>query len=148
MIFDPPYQGSENFQKPIIGRKMKIIVWGCLIAQMKRFDALITTQKTPALWEVPFRKKSRKTAQNDHFSKMTIFGSFSWFFKKWDLAESWGFLRCNWCIKTLHLSYQTSPYNDFNFLGYNGFLQFFRPLVAGVKHKKKIKKKQFSLIIV
>ena len=54
MIFDPPYQGSENVQKPIIGRKIKIIVWGCLIAQMKRFDALITMQKNPALWEVPF----------------------------------------------------------------------------------------------
>ena len=24
---------------------MKIVVWGCLIAQMKRLDALITTQK-------------------------------------------------------------------------------------------------------
>ena len=76
MIFDPPYQGSENFQKPIIGQKMKIIVWGCLIAQMKRFDALITTQKTPALCEVPFWKKSRKIAQNDHFSKMKLFAIF------------------------------------------------------------------------
>ena len=37
---------------------MKIIVWGCLIAQMKRYDALITTQKTPALCKVPFWKKS------------------------------------------------------------------------------------------
>ena len=48
------YRGSENFQKPIKSQKLKILVWGCLIAQMKRFDALITTQKTPALREVPF----------------------------------------------------------------------------------------------
>ena len=52
---------------------MKIIEWGFLIAQMKRFDALITIQKTPALCKVPFWKKSRKIAQNDHFAKMTIF---------------------------------------------------------------------------
>ena len=70
--FDPPYQGSENFQKPIIGRKMKIIVWGCLIAEMKHFDALITTQKIPALWEVPFWKKSKKNVQNDTLRKKEI----------------------------------------------------------------------------
>ena len=79
---------------------MKIIVWGCLIAQMKRFDALITTQKTPALCEVPFLKKIKKN-----------------------------------CIKTLHLSYQTPPYDDFHFSTYNGFLEIFRPLVGGVKNQ-------------
>ena len=40
---------------------MKIIVWGCLIAQMKRLDALITTQKTSTLCNVPLLKKSRKS---------------------------------------------------------------------------------------
>ena len=53
--------------------KMTIIVGGCLIAQMKRFDALITTQKTPALCEVPFWKKSKKIIQNDTLKKNTIF---------------------------------------------------------------------------
>ena len=42
------------------------------MAQMKRFDALITAQKTPALCEVPFWKKPRKIAQNDPLSKITI----------------------------------------------------------------------------
>jgi hypothetical protein len=46
---------------------MKIMLAGCLIAQMKRFDALITMQKTSALCEVPFLKKSRKTTKNGHF---------------------------------------------------------------------------------
>ena len=42
---------------------------------------------------------------------------------------------------TIFLSYQTSLYDDFHFLAYNGFfLQFFRPLVAGVKRKKLGKK--------
>ena len=68
----PPTRGLKNCN-PIISQKMKIITWGCLIAQMKRFDALITTQKTPEICKLPFWKKSRKIAQNDHFSKMTIF---------------------------------------------------------------------------
>ena len=54
---------------------------------------------------------------------------------------------CNQCNKTLDLSYQTSPYNDFHFLAYNGFLQFFRPLVAGVKRKNFIIKKIFSVFL-
>ena len=61
------------------------------------------------------------------------------------MAVFLAFLRnCNQCIKTLHLSYQTSPYNDFHFLAYNGFLHFFRPLVAGVKRKNFILKKYFQ----
>ena len=149
LIFDPPYRGSENFQKPIISQKMKIIVWGYLIAQIKRFDALITTQKTPALCKVPFKKKkSRKSAKkNGQFWKLVILGDFSWFFPKWDFAERWGFLRCNQCIRTLHLSYQTPSYDDFHFLAYNGFLQFFRPLVGGVKNQfSKFSKKKSVLL--
>ena len=73
--------------------------------------------------------------KNGLFWKMVIFDSFSWFFPEWNFAEIRGFLRCSQCIKTLHLSYQTPPYDDFQFLGYNGFLQFFTPLVAVVKHQ-------------
>ena len=94
-----------------------------------------------------FFKNQEKPPKNGHFWKMVIFGSFSWFFPAWDFAEIWGFLRCNQCIKTLHLSYQTPPYNDFNFLGYSGFLQFFRPLVAGVKHQIFISIKIFSVFL-
>ena len=36
---------------------------------MNRLDALITMQKTPALCEVPFLNKSRKTEKNYHFPK-------------------------------------------------------------------------------
>ena len=79
--------------------------------------------KNPSALQSPvLKKKSRKIAPNDYFSKIRIFCTFSWFFKKWELAESWGFLRCNQFIKTLHLSYQTPPYDDFHFLTYNGFL--------------------------
>ena len=45
----PPYQGSEKSQKAIISQKM--------IAQIKRFDALITTQK-----------KTQRSAKS-HFGK-------------------------------------------------------------------------------
>ena len=61
-----------------------------------------------SLWS-PISEKIRKNIQKmDIFEKMVIFGGFSYFFQKWDFAESWGFLRCNQCIKTLHLSYQTT----------------------------------------
>ena len=38
-----------------------------LIAQKKRPDALNTTQKTPALCNVPFFNKARKTSKKLHF---------------------------------------------------------------------------------
>ena len=55
---------------------------------------------------------------------MTVFGGFSLFFHQRYCFKSWGFLRL-----------QTPTYDNFHFLGYNGFLQFFRPLVLGVKRK-------------
>ena len=63
-LFDPPYQGSEKTDPYIIWRKMKIILDGYLIAYMKRFDALIKTQKTSALWDVPFLKKKNEILLN------------------------------------------------------------------------------------
>ena len=127
---------------------MKIIVLGCLIAQMKRFDALITTQKTPVSAKSHFGKNPEKIAQNDHFSNMTIFWRFFLIFKEMGPCRGLGFfLHCNHCIKMLHLSYQTPPYNDFHFLGFNGFLQFFRPLVAGAKHQQKKSRKLFSVFL-
>ena len=59
-MFDPPYQQSEKLQKPIISQKMKIIVWGSLIAEMKRFDALITTQKKTSALQSPILEKIPK----------------------------------------------------------------------------------------
>ena len=67
-LFLTPPTGGLNLQKPIIGQKMKIILWGCLIAQMKRFDALITTQKKPQLSARPhFLKNQEKAPKNGHF---------------------------------------------------------------------------------
>ena len=80
-----------------------------------------------------FWKNEEKPPKNTIFSKMPIFYGFSWFFQKWDFVESWGFLRCNQCIKTLHLSYQMTLSDDFHFSPYNGGVRFFRPLVGGVK---------------
>ena len=107
------------------GQKMNVIVRGCLIDQMKRFDALITTPKTPSLCKVPFLKKSRKTEKNVNFWKIVILSDFSWFKKNGTRQRAGGILRCNQCIKTLHLGYQTHPYNNLHFLAQNGFLQFF-----------------------
>ena len=70
---------------------MKIIVQGCSIAQMKRFDALITTQKTPALCEVPFLKKSRKTTKKWSFLKNCHFGQFFLIFSKMGLRRELGY---------------------------------------------------------
>ena len=55
---------------------MKIIVWGCWIAQMKRLDAMITTQKISTFCNVPLLKKSRTTPKNYNFFKNDRFGVF------------------------------------------------------------------------
>ena len=144
----PPYQGSEKSQKPIISRKIKIIVWGCLTAQMKSFHVLITTQKkTRALCEVPFlktqQKKRKKIVIFEKWSFWAIFLAFS----KMGLCRALGFLRCDQCIKTLNFSYQTPPYDDFHFLAYNGLLRFFRPLEGGLKNKFSKFSKLFSALL-
>ena len=90
-------------------------------------------KKTSPLCDVSFPKKQGKTAEKYHFSKMPIFYGFFWFFQKWDFVESWGFLRCNQCNKTLHLNRQMTLSDDFHFSPYNGWVRFFRPLVGGVK---------------
>ena len=60
-MFDFPYQGSEKLDPPLYSKKMKLIIEDRLIALMKRFDALIATQKSSALSKVPFLKKSERT---------------------------------------------------------------------------------------
>ena len=64
-MFNPRYKGSEKLflKKPIKTPKIKIIIWGCLIAQMKRFDALITTQKKPSSLQGPIPEKIKKNSQ-------------------------------------------------------------------------------------
>ena len=42
------------------------------------------------------------------------------FFQKRSIEMSSGFLRCNQCIETLLLSYQTLPYGNFNFSLFQG----------------------------
>ena len=90
------------------------------------FDSL-----NEALWctdcPCPIYEKSVKTTKNTIFSEMQFFWDFSCFFQKWDFAKSWGYLRYNQCIKTLNLSYQTTHYNDFHCLPYNGGSLFSDP---------------------
>ena len=51
---------------------------------MKRFDALIATQKTSVLCKVPYLKKSEKNPQKvTIFFKMPFFEVFLDFFRKW-----------------------------------------------------------------
>ena len=47
-----------------------------LIAQKKRPGELNTMQKTPALYNEPLLKNSRKTAKNTQFFKNAIFWRF------------------------------------------------------------------------
>ena len=92
-------------------------------------------------------KNQEKPPKTVIFEKIVFFLDFSWFFQQQYIAKSWGFLCCNQCIQTLHLSYQTPPYDDFHFSGYNGFLQFFRPPVPGVKRKILFIFKIFSVFL-
>ena len=71
------YQGSENLWKPMISQKMKIIIWECLITQMKSQDALIATQKTSTLCNVPLLKKSRRNPKNGNIDKNDNLKNFS-----------------------------------------------------------------------
>ena len=110
--FWPP----QNHKGPPLWWKFwKIVGMLILIAQKKRPDALNTMQKTPAICNVPFLKKSRKTSKNYLFwqklQKRPIFQGFSWFFPKPYFEKTWGFLRCIQCIRTLLLSYQ-NPLSD------------------------------------
>ena len=147
--FWPPLPGVWKIAKTHYKPKNENHHMGVFDSSNEAFWCTDYNAKNPSALRSPILEKIKKNRpkwpffKNDHF-----FCAFSWFLKKWDLAESWGFLRCNQCIKTLHLSYQTPPYDDFNFLAYNGFLQFCRPLVAGVKRKNFILKKNiFSFLM-
>ena len=92
-----------------------------LIAQKKRSDALNATQKNPAFYKVWFLKKMKKILQNDHFwlfwLKMGTLWGFTWFFQKSYFVQTWNFLRCIQCIRTLILSYQKhilATFSDFS----------------------------------
>ena len=110
----PPVQGVWKMVKTHYIPRMIIIVWGCLIAQTKRIDALVTTQKPPTLLNVPLLRKSGNTIKNRNFWNNGNFLDFSRLFQQWYIAKSLCFLRCFQCIQTLHLSYQTPFYNDLN----------------------------------
>ena len=69
-----------------LSQKKNLLLFGHC---QNRFDALIATQKTSALCEVPFLKKSVKTAKKTTIlSKMPIFLGISKKNQKWDFAES------------------------------------------------------------
>ena len=71
--FWPP----QNHKGPPLWWKFwKIVGMLILIAQKKRPDALNTTQKTPALCNVPFLNKARKTSKKWHFWKNGHFWQF------------------------------------------------------------------------
>ena len=110
-MFYPRYGGSENCKTLLWPQKQKTIVWGCLIAQMKRLDALITMHKTWTPCNVPLLKKSRKIPKNYIFFKTIVIGSFSWFFQQRYSFKSWIFFcvvtiasrRFIWAIKHPHM---------------------------------------------
>ena len=76
--YDVGFSSNTSLQKPIISQKMKIIVWGCLIAQMKRFDVLITTQKNPSSLQGPISLKIKKRKKNNIFFKTSQSAGVYW----------------------------------------------------------------------
>ena len=56
--------------------------------------------------------KMVKNGQNG--KKLPFWADFSWFFQKWYFTESWGFLRCIQCIKTLLLSHPNQHSDNFS----------------------------------
>ena len=82
---------------------------GVFDSSNEAFDALIIMQKTKLFAKSCFVKKSRKIAQNYHLKKITICWWFFLIFK--EIGP------CNQCIKTLHLSFETPPCDNFHFWG-------------------------------
>ena len=104
--------------------------------------------KNPTSLQGPISKKNQEKPQKIViFEKWLFLTIFLDFLQNGTLQRAGIFLRCIQCIKTLHLIYQTPPYDDFYFLGKKGFLQFFRPPVAGVEHKIFISRKIFSVFL-
>ena len=74
-MFYPGHQVSEKLQEAIITQKLKVIVRGCLITQMKRFDAPIKMQKTQLSARSHFFKNQEKPKKKDvNFLKNCHFG--------------------------------------------------------------------------
>ena len=116
----PPHYMAKNENHPRgLCDSLNEAFWctDCNAKNLTSLRSLISVKMMKNRQKIPF------------FSKMPNFYGFSWSFQKWDFVESWGFLRCNQCIKTLHLSYQMTLSDDFHFSPYNGGVRFFRPLV-------------------
>ena len=128
---------------------MKIIVRGCLIAQMKRQGTLIATQKPSFLCDVPLLKKLRKTSKNCNFFKNYHFWGIFLNFSATVHCKEQRFFLCNQCVQALHLSYQTLSYNDFHFSAYNVFFfKFLDPWYGGknINFEKNLKQNLFQYI--
>ena len=69
-----------------------------------------------------FFLKKLPFSKNDNFCDFFLF-----FFQQRYIGKSWGCLRCNQCVFALHLSYQTTQSNDFQFFAYIVFVVFFFP---------------------
>ena len=69
-------------------------------------------------FNVPLLKNPDKNKTNFFSSTITVDCGFSWFSQQQCFAKGGGFLHCNQCTKTLHLSYQTPLYKDFHFSGW------------------------------
>ena len=66
---------------------------------MKRFDELITTRKTPALFKVLFWKNKKKIGQNYQFSKISIFQKFPFFAIFLEFLRNWTLHRArDFCV--------------------------------------------------
>ena len=125
---------------PLLKWKLKIIKWCCLIAQMKRLDALIATQKTGTNFDAPFLKKLdltvKKVQKNcSHFTVLFLISPPKWYLKQSQFLYYW----TQW-IKTLHISLQT-PYEHEQFWkkirkNYNKG-QFFVDLFTVISHSFK-----------
>ena len=118
---------------------MKIIRLWCLIAQMKRQDTLIATQKTSTLSDVPLLKKSRKIPQNGHFWKNGHFWEFFLIFSATVHRTELRFFALQSVRPGASFKLSNTPKQWFSFFRLKwGFSNFQTPRTGGVLKKNSI----------
>ena len=102
---DPQTRGLKK-ELPHYMAKIENHPRGLFYSLNEAFWCMDYNPRNPRSLQSPILEKIRKNLQKISLSEKWAFLVFflNFFSSKWDLAESWGILRCNQCIKTLQCS--------------------------------------------